>query len=951
MTDETALKIRLNREIAARKAAEEILESKSLELFKANKKLKNLNTSLETEVEEGSKKLTESEKRFKILVESAHDLIYIVGNEGSITYVNNVCEKEFGYNVEEVWGTHYSQFIAPEHREKASDKLLSLIDEKRRTAYTEIPTFRKNGAKAWLGQNIKLTYFQDGSFKEAIVIARDITKKKKEEEQLISTQLQLISLIENMHEGVLFHSISGEIILINSFFCDFFGCFIPVNEIIGKHLNEIQHKFESQIIDFDQQLKNIVEEPKKQKIGLEVRLVDNRTIKYDYIPIVSNKKVIGTLWQFTDITNQKLLDIKIRNSEEKYRGIIENMELGLLEVDDKGVILKPYEWFCKMTGYEPDELVGKKAEDLFLPPEYKSIVDKHHDIREDEEQSVYEIEIFKKNGQRIWVIISGAPFYDLEGNKKGSIGIHFDITDQKRLQDEPISAKEVAEKAQIAEQKFLANMSHEIRTPLNAVIGMSHLLNDTPLNNEQKEYIDMMQYSANLLRKLVTDVLDFSKIESGELEVTNAPFDLIGLLKTLHKTFELKVSNKPVNFKVSFPKLSHLLIGDETLLNQVLFNLLGNAEKFTSSGEINLIAKLKSKRGDKVGVLFEIRDTGIGIDKEKQNDIFKEFKQESRETSVKYGGTGLGLSITKQIIDVLGGRIWLESEKGKGTSFFVDLTLRYSQQSLEEKKVINQRAISSNSSVLVFEDNLVNQSYIKKILEKEKIHFEIASNGQEGFEISKKQQFDLIFMDISMPEMNGYEATIAMRNHSGPNQDTPIIALTASAMLNNKDKAFQAGMNDYMTKPFTPHELKSVLSKYLNSEATEESINSGIVTDETSLLNQETLAMFYQGDEEYAFDMFVLFLRQYDEQIELLRGLLKSNDYKGAKKIVHRMKPTFSMVGAPEIQEVFKILEDKLRFNDSIGITNLWKKSEALLEKYLPAINQEYNRLQKKSLK
>lgn len=945
MSNIAALERRLAREVAARKAAEQILENKSLELFKANQKLQNLNTSLETEVEKRSLELFESEKRFKVLVEGAYDLIYVVDPEGFITYINHVIYTEGGYKTDEVIGTHFSLYIHEDYILKVMEEYYALIQEKAPSAYNEVKSLRKNGKEIWLGQNVQFTYNANGTLKEVIVIARDITDKKKEEELLISTQLQLLSLIENMHEGVLFHSTEGEILLINSFFCDFFGFTILPEDIKGKHLNEIQPIFESHINNFHKKLKETLKEPSEQKIGLEIRLLDNRFIKYDYIPIVANEKVIGTLWQFTDITAQKLLDLQIRNSEEKYRSIIENMELGLLEVDNDGNILKVYEWFCKMTGYTETELIGKNAEDLLLPEEYKSVIDENHGKRRDGEQSVYEIEIFKKNRERIWVIISGAPFFDLAGRVIGSIGIHFDITRQKKLQNDLIAAKEIAEKAQIAEQKFLASMSHEIRTPLNAVIGMSHLLNDTPLNSEQREYIDMMQYSANLLRKLVTDVLDFAKIESGTMEVNSTPFDLTGLLKTLHKTFELKLSGKPVSVKVILPTVDYLLVGDETLLNQVLYNLLGNAEKFTSTGEIRLSAKLKEHKGNKVSVLFEVRDTGIGIDEAKQKDIFKEFKQESRETSVKYGGTGLGLSITKRIIEALDGSIWLKSKKGKGTSFFVELPLMLSKNNTAISNTHRNEQLSESSRVLIFEDNIVNQNYIKKILLKEKIEFDIANNGKEGLAIAKAKTFDLIFMDISMPIMDGYEATIAIRNNLGPNQNTPIIALTASAMLNKKDKAFLIGMDHYMTKPFTPQELKSTLAKYLNPKRENKGqTRVSFITGE-SVLNIETLNMFYDGDKQYALEMFELFMDQYEEQIEFLRASLKSKSYADAQKVVHKMKPTFSMVGAPEMQRFFQLLEDKLRYNDEIGIDNYWQKSEALLQKYIPAIRDYLNHL------
>ena len=944
MPEKALLEKRIQREISARKAAEAILESKSLELYHANAKLVELNAQLESQVEERTQDLAKSEARYRSLIEGAHDIIFVTNQDGIITYVNHLAQSRFGYNKASVVGSHFSAFIKSEFQEEVISTLQKVISNKAPSAYIEFPSFKKDDDWVWLGQNIQFSYNDEGWLMESVSIARDITQQKKEEELLISQELQLRSLIENLHSGVLFLSKRQEILQVNRYFCSFFGLKKKPEELIGTNVNSIINEVLHQLVEPKNELESLVRNRKK-RINQEIRLKDYRYIKFDYIPIYSEDAFLGTLWQFVEVTAQKELELTIRNSEEKYRGIIENMELGLLEVDNEGVITRAYEWFCKMTGYTEQELLGKNGQDFLLPPEYVPILEANHEKRALGEQSVYEVELLKKGGERIWVIISGAPFYNVAGEIKGSVGIHFDVSDQKKLQEELIKAKEIAEQAQEAEQQFLASMSHEIRTPLNAVIGMSHLLYDTNPSKEQKEYLEMIQYSANLLNNLVTDILDFTKIKSGIMDLHETEFDLVAMLNTLHKTFELKAANKPIEINTKVPAISALLLGDETLINQVLYNLLGNAEKFTEKGKIWLETTLEYAENETINVIFKVSDTGIGISESKQKTIFKEFSQESRETKLKYGGTGLGLSIAKRIVDFLKGEITVESTKGKGTSFTVKLPLVNTGKPILAPGT-NELKVAAGKNVLVVEDNVMNQNYIGKLLEKEGLNYNIANNGLEAFELCKKKKYDLIFMDISMPVMDGYEATIKIRNSNTPNIKTTIVALTASALSTKKNKAFDVGMNDYMTKPFTPHELKKLLAKNLGTATPQKEIVAIEQLSQTKIrLDKTTLDMFYDGDAEYAKEMFSMFIANFEPQYKELTAAVDSNDFNGGQKIAHKMKPTFSMVGAPALQTAFQKLEDALRHKNEHATSENWQHVQQLVKDYLPAIEQEYQRL------
>ena len=606
---------------------------------------------------------------------------------------------------------------------------------------------------------------------------------------------------------------------------------------------------------------------------------------------------------------------EIIGQEQKYKQIIENMELGLMEVDAQGKIIKAYDWFCDMVGYTAVELEGKIANDIFLPESSKKILETQDSERLRGQAGVYEVEMKNKAGEFIWVLISGAPIYDKNGKVIGSMGIHYDITKQKKLQADLEEAKQIAEAAQEAEKQFLANMSHEIRTPLNAVIGMTHLLFDTKLSPKQKEYLSILKSSAALLRGLISDILDFSKIESGQLEVHPKEFDLIGLIKSAQKTFQLKLESKPVEIEIEIdPRLENAVIGDDLLLNQILFNLIGNAEKFTNKGYIRVSVNLLQEEADKLTLEFKVSDTGIGIEPEKKDLIFKDFKQASNEIKLKYGGTGLGLAITKRLVEMQGGFINVQSEVGKGTTFTFQLSYKDTGRKaiMSNKELTEAEAFRSNNlRVLVVEDNYMNRKYISTLLTKWKIEHKIVIDGQQAIEIAHQQKFDLIFMDIQMPVMNGFEATIGIRNTNNPNKDIPIIALTASAMIKEREKAAEVGMSDFLTKPFTPIQLLKVIGKY-NEEEERNILENPLSAEDFSfnkVLDIEYLEEFYEGDFEHAIDMFEIFLEHSLVEFQQLQALLEEKNREAFRKLVHKLKPAMSMVGLTSLTEKMQRLE------------------------------------------
>lgn len=393
--------------------------------------------------------------------------------------------------------------------------------------------------------------------------------------------------------------------------------------------------------------------------------------------------------------------------------------------------------------------------------------------------------------------------------------------ERKITEKQLLIAKDDSERAKRAEELFLANMSHELRTPLNAVIGFNRLLLSTQLNNVQNEYVNTIQTSANHLMAVINDILEISKIKAGEIEFDEISISLTKTVINAVNTFKMAATQKNVAL---FEEIDHrippYLLADQTRLNQILLNLLGNALKFTNEGSIVLKVDLLKNDNDKCRLRFSVIDTGIGIAPEKLDKIFEKFKQAEADTTRNFGGTGLGLSICKEMVELQGGKIDVVSEVGKGSTFSFELSFKHapSQETADPVKgAIEQKDIGVLKMLLV-EDNKINVKLAENVFKRwgGELEYDVAKNGQEAIDLLKDNDYQIILMDLQMPVMDGFEATRYIRNKmDAPKKDLPIIALTADVMLSEKTKAFEAGISDYITKPFDANKLFSSITQLL----------------------------------------------------------------------------------------------------------------------------------------
>ncbi|SFL67439.1 PAS domain S-box-containing protein [Paenibacillus sp. 1_12] len=743
-------------------------------------------------------KLSEIERLYTMILDNAQDVITYSTPDGIIGYCSPSIYDLLGYRPEEIIGKTNMDIYHPDDVGGQVDKNCS------ETGIYTCRVRHKNGKYLWFETSYKKIRDEQGNMTSVFGIGRDITERKKHEENL--SEAQRIALLGSWELDIAREELvfSDEIYNIYNLTRD------PKPNSIHKFINLI-HPLDQQ--QFIEELENA---KKGHELDKEFRHLHlDGTIKYLNVRGVTTMgnngiavKLIGTI---QDITEHKRVELKLQESIERYTSLKKYNHDAVFSLDLEGNIINTNQKAEQFTGFIVQEMAGLNFSRFIGIGNLKRKLSAL--VRDGSSEKVID-KITQKNGQIMEVLTTVAPIIVNE-ETVGYYIIAKDITEQKKL----LVAKEAAEKTNKAKSEFLAMMSHEIRTPMNGVIGMTHLLQDTTeLDAQQEIYVDIIRKSGDSLLSIINDILDFSKIESGKTDLVEAPMDIRECIAETLDVLSSKSAEK--NLEMTYSVHSHVpsvLVGDADRLKQVLLNLIGNAVKFTYTGGVSITVEKWLHTLNSLHLQFTIRDSGIGIPEDKINQLFQPFYQLDHYMTRKSEGTGLGLAISKKLVEKMGGDIWIEPTIGPGATFVFTVALKEEKPIKEvdpDELLMEEKVIKKSLKILVAEDHEINQLVLRKMLEKMGHTITIVENGKEAVNAVTFEAFDLIFMDVQMPLMNGLEATKAIKG-SLLNGDCPvIIAVTANALTGDREKCIEAGMDDYISKPYKREMISERIGKF-----------------------------------------------------------------------------------------------------------------------------------------
>ena len=775
--------------------------------------------------------LRESERKYRDIFENVTDLIYVHNLEGDFTETNLAWNKELGLTADDLAGLNVKDLMPEKYKDRFDDYLNRIKAKGKDQGLMSLVA--KDGHEFIIEYRNSLVNSPAGPI-GVRGSARDITEQIHAQRELRQSEEKYRTILENIEDGYFEVDLTGKLIFFNDALCRVTG--YPRNELMGinnrDYMDEETAKkvYETYVRIFEtgEPVKGL--EYEIQKDGIQKHVETSVSLMKD-----RNGQSIGFRGILRDVSERKQAEETIREysenlevmveqrtndlkkSEEKYRTILGNIEDGYYEVDLAGNQTFFNDSLCKITGYPEHELMGMNNREYTDEENARKLYIEYNKVYETGIPTKrFEWEITRKDGKKRFMETSISMITSSEGRSVGFRGILRDVTERKKLEREFIEKSRLAEEASRAKSEFLANMSHEIRTPLNGIIGMAELALDTKLDDNQKNIFHTINTEANSLQDVINEVLDFSKIEAGKLDLEDIPFDLRIAIENVASSFAHKTDQKGLEF-ISFlsPDVPSRLIGDPGRLRQILANLSGNALKFTHEGEIYIKADMAEDLGDKVKIRFLVKDTGIGIPKEKQATIFESFTQADGSTTRKYGGTGLGTTISKQLAELMGGEIGVESEEGKGSTFW--FTAVFNKQKRHDAVPAAKKADLKDIKVLVVDDNQTNRFVLTEYFRSWGCLPVEATNGKEALSILKesiasKEPFDLLLTDFQIPEMSGFDLAKAIKTMETL-EGVPIIVLTSAGKKGDGRICKEIGINGYLTKPIRHDDLhKAIVS-------------------------------------------------------------------------------------------------------------------------------------------
>jgi PAS domain S-box-containing protein len=645
------------------------------------------------------------------------------------------------------------------------------------------------------------------------------------------------------------------------------------------------------------------------------------------------------------------------------RSLLEASRDPLVTISSKGKIMDMNEATTKITGMTRKELTATDFFEYFTEPQMAREVYKEVFARGS--VADYPLTIRHKSGKLTDVLFNGSVYTDDKKNVLGVVIVARDVTEQKIIATELIEAKVFAEEAKVqaekaartaknavkAKQQFLSNMSHEIRTPMNAIIGFTKVLLKTELSAKQKEYLSAIKMSGDTLIVLINDILDLAKVDAGKMTFEKIPFKMALSISVMLQLFETKIKEKNLELISEYDNtIPQVLVGDPARLHQIILNLVNNAVKFTSEGKITVRVNLLHEDEEEVTIEFKVSDTGIGIAANNIKNIFGNFQQTSSATSRLFGGTGLGLAIVKQLVKSQHGTISVESKINEGSTFSFTLSFQKANANAElESEIVELNSEIKNIKVLVVEDIKLNQLLMKTILDEFGFERDIADNGKIAIEKLYAKTYDIILMDLHMPEMNGFEATKYIRHKL--NSKIPIIALTADVTTVDLEICRAVGMNDYIAKPVDEtllyRKIVGLVKKPLRVDSYKET--KEVQSKKVRFTDMEFLIRRTKSNDKLMMEMISVYLIQTPPLVIAMKQALLDGDCDLLFSAVHKMIPSFSIMGISiEYENMAKKIQEYAKTQQHIdAIPRLVLQLETVCNKSCKELEEEYNAIKK----
>jgi PAS domain S-box-containing protein len=934
-------------------------------------------------------------RRYELVVTASGQVAYDYHVASGAILWGPSTKQVLGYEPQEMGGgfVRWKELLHPDD----TDQTLSSLNEAEAAGAYWDATYRlrhKNGHYVWIRDRGFFVLNAEGNAERQLGMLEDITARHEAEEGLKTSRHRFHQIIEFLPDPTFVIDREGRLIAWNRAVEELTG--FKAEDMLGKGDYEyaipFYHKRRPIMIDLvisdDHSLDDMYAYVKRNKERYESEsfiphlrpggayLYNTARALYD-----ADGRLIGAIESIRDITEQKRAQEALEESQRQLAELIDFSPDPFFVINARGRVAAWNRAMEELTGIEARTIIGKDDYEYALPfyGERRPIL---IDLALSWDES-YRKRYLSVTQRDDGVLISESFHPDLKGgiylsgtacvirNAEGEIQWAIenlrDITALKKAEARLKEAREAAEEASRAKGDFLANMSHEIRTPMNGVIGMTGLLLDSNLTAEQRRYADIVRSSGEALLSIVNNILDYSKIEAGKMEIETLDVDLHSLIGDLVASMAVQAHAKGLELSCQIdPNVPALLRGDPGRLRQVLTNLVGNAVKFTQDGEVIIGASLESEKGETVILRISVRDTGIGIPEERRSMIFDKFTQADASTTRRYGGTGLGLAISRQLVGLMGGDMRVESEEGEGSTFWFTVPLQ--KQAREAAlpapqpsdvrgfRELKRVRFEAGVRILLVEDNITNQQVALGILEKLGLEADAVNNGVEALKALETIPYDLVLMDVQMPVMDGIEATRRIRNveREPPTSDLrpptsgrlPIVAMTAHAMEGDRERCLDAGMNDYLSKPIDPQALADVLRRWLRTEVggpevggrrpevggqetevggqrsevrgqrSEKGGRQSAVEGKFPVFDREGMLRRMMGDVELAMAVVNRFLEDMPRQIEALKGFLESGDAPAAQRQAHTIKGASANVGGERLRNAALQAETAVRDED-----------------------------------